>query len=634
MKKISQLIFFCCLASIGLAPSIALASSKHHHKSHKENCCSTPLSKSTTIKKSGIYCLAKDIKGTILIEADDVTLDLNSHEIDANSLPYAVSANGQTGVTIKNGTVVNSSVAGINIVACEEVEVSEITFRGHADLSLSIQATLVGPCLDGFQVTGPSQGILVKECDISEGNRAMLIRGCNDVRIEHSQAYNNVNTIANAVVGIEHCNDVLLQEVYVNNNTKAVPGEGAGPLNIVGPETAVLLVQACNNVQLKNCMTNGNFSENELSGLQVTGADFDLASFCFLFDLTSGVVIDGHQANGNTTTTGDLVGILVIFVANPEIRNSQTNGNITTNASNGDGFYGTQDLTAGLISGGSPGTFIQNHQANQNASHGSESYGIIATALSDALGNPILCDGTVLEDCMCNENGDPLTSTATSGVDLSVGFVLQPSNGAILRRCQTNENKAYANCSGMVLQWNDLLLENCQADNNTSTGAPDPANNVANGSTSGFKNFLCSTDISLISCEASGNTCVNNPAAGIHMFLDPPVNSSNPPYCPTGPLRVVVQECITNNNLSTHSTGYGVRLDGAIDSQVVDSTAIGNTVGFSNTAPDNSFFGNRADDNGTNYQIPGGNNNVVTFTKSTALFSSTPSRWSNISIVP
>src|SRR5438105_402163 len=54
----------------------------------KRTCAPTPISQATTIKKSGSYCLTRDIKGTIIIAADDVKLDLNGHEVDADGNPY------------------------------------------------------------------------------------------------------------------------------------------------------------------------------------------------------------------------------------------------------------------------------------------------------------------------------------------------------------------------------------------------------------------------------------------------------------------------------------------------------------------------------------------------------------------
>ena len=590
----------------------------------ERTCEPTPISKPTTITKSGCYCLTKDICGTIVIAADNVSLDLNCHEIDAKGGNYAIFTEGRTGITIKNGSVVNSAAAGINIIACESVEVSNVTFRNHADRSLSIQAESVGPA-PTFPVTNPSQVILVAHCDISQGNRAMLIKGCNEVRVENCDVYDNVNTIPNAVVCFEHCNDVVLQEVFVNNNTKAVPGQGQGPLGILGPETAVWLVQASNNVQLKNCMTNHNFSENGMSSLLLLGADLGAIPPFVFTGLSSGVIIEGHQSNSNTNTTGTLGAMTIGFVPNPVIRDCQTNGNVTTNASGGTTF-GTQDFLIGLGVARSPGAYIKNHQSNENVSKGSSTLGIIVADFAD---------GAVIEDCQCNDNGDLVESTFLVGIDLSFGLTATPSNGCIVRRCQANGNKARSISTGFLLNWNNALVEGCQANCNISTGDPNPVNNIALGLAAGFAISFDNSSVTLTSCEASDNQCTKSFAAGITGTGFPPIDPNGFLWPP--PHNVVVQDCLTNGNSSTDDVGYGVRLNGATASEVVDCTAIANAVGFFNNigAPFNSFFGNRAENNSIDdYQnIPAGN--TVVFDKATATFVPTPpNRWSNVRIFP
>lgn len=640
-----------CMIKLSLLACASTGLVAKHENRGRE---STPLSKAGTIKRSGEYFLKKDICGTITIAADEVTLNLNNHKVDAKGAPYAINAQGRTGVTIMNGSVVHSKNAGINIIACEEVEVSGITFRDHADISLSIQAESVGPC-PLFEVTRPSQGIWVSNCDISNGNRAMLLRGCDELTIESTYVHDNVNTIPHAVVGIEHCNDVLVYKLCADSNMKQVPHQGqTQPLTTLGFETAVVLIQASNNVHIQNSTTQTNLSLLSMNPLLCIGADFDFTNPeapGIITGLSKGLVIEGHQSDGNMNSMGTSTGINVSFIDNPIIRDSQTNGNITTEASNGTTF-GTQDFLVGLLVLSGKGAYIKNHLSNHNASknivtgNGSETFGILVAA-----GTTSLADGAILEDCMTNDNGDFEQSSIAFGINLSIGSVAASSHGALVRRCQSNGNTAHHGAGGFVLSWNDIRAEDCQADNNRSTGAPDPANNIAQNFTAGFTTFTDVSNIRLLRCTASHNSCIHNPAVGINASGNILGNADLPPgNADLPPSYVVVQECVTNGSSSTHNIGYGVRLYGAKSSQVLDSTAVGNAVGFFNTlgGPHNSFFGNTAENNitlvggnpvVTNYQnIPDGSGdnptgNTVTFFKSTATFSTMPNRWTNLNIV-
>ncbi len=588
-KNILILSLLLCASTLSTARDeekscLSSMCSNNDHK--KETCAPTPISHAKTIKHSGCYCLTKDIKGTITIAADDVMLDLNCHQIDANGNANAVTVSGHTGVTVKNGSIVNASAAGLHIAGCEEVVITDITFRNNADISLCIEAESVGICPD-FTVTNPSQGIWVANLDISQGNRAMLFRGCNELNVKNCFVYENTNTKLLAVVGVEHCNNVVFEEVFVNNNVKAIPGQGEGPLSIIGPDIAVMLVQACNNVQLKNCTTNDNSSEFRMNGLQVTGIDFAFTpDFCINPNLSSGLIIEGHQSNGNINKTGALVGLNILYVPNPIIRNSQTNGNSTTNAQNGT-VFGTQDFLLGMLLFAVPGAFISNHQSNSNKSFGSESYGILTVPGSDFAGGGIFNDGTIIENTMTNDNGalGEHGSTHTLGICIDGGLIRIPSNGLVVRNCQSVNNKSHGAVYGYHIKWNNVLLENCQSDNNIADGASNGAQNTLIGSANGIGIDAGISNITIIGCNTTNNQCLNGPAFGINAAGIPPLVPGNPPNNqPLPAQKVVIQNCVASSNSSINNIGYGIRIQGSSQCQIVDNTAIGNQVGFSNGA--------------------------------------------------
>ncbi len=539
----------------------------------KSSCTPTPISGPSTIACSGNFCLAKDIKGTIVIAASDVVLDLNSHEIDANGAANAIIAHGPTGITIKNGSIVNSSAAGINIIACEEVTVTDITFRDNADISLSMEAESVGECPD-FTVTNPCQGIVVANLDISQGNRAMLFSGCNELSVKNCFVYDNTNTIPNAVVGVEYCNNVFLEEVFADNNTKDIPGQGSLTLPLFGAETAVMLVLASNNVHVKNCTTNKNLSTLEMTGLQVTGIDVQATGTtidCILLDLTTGIIIEGHQANANSNTYGTLIGIALFQVPNPVVRDSQTNGNIITQSTNGIGFP-TQDFLFGLGCVGCPGAHVSNHQSNQNAAKnsvtlkGGEAYGIF---MCSGLG-PVLSNGSVIEDSQANNNGDPIESSKGTGICFGFGILVAPSSGGIIRRCQANGNQAGSAAFGIAVYWDDALVEDCQADNNNSISATDFGNNTALGLTCGISVTAGVKNARVISCSASGNISASSFGVGIDIAGFPEISPFlQPSTLGLAPSNAVIQDCATNNNTST-----GTVVTGSISETTLNVTSV------------------------------------------------------------
>ncbi len=469
MKIRLQLCLFLCAGWLLIANE-ASASFSHNHCLSKTTCEAKAISSAGRIKRPGTYCLTRNICGTIRIDADDVTLDLNSHQINAEENDFAIYAKCKKGVTIKNGSIVRAASAGINLIGCQGVLVEDVDFRHNQDISLNVSAESIGMC-PAFDVAGPSQAIVVSGCTITKGNRGMLLRGCNEVRVENCNVFENINTTPNAVVGIEHCNNVFFEEVLVNNNVKATPSQDTSFPPRVAPRAGVLLVQASNNVELKNCSTCDNTSEFGMNPLLCLGFDYNITVQppCVALNLSQGLVIQGHRSSNNTNTTGSLFAMSIVNVPNVIAKDCETNNNKTTHASNGTTFL-TQDFTAGLLAVGGKGAYIKNHQSNFNVSYGSESFGMLVG--SSSLGG--LADGAVIEDCVTNYNGDFNASTLSIGLDLTVGSAVAQSNGAIIRGCQSNGNAGRSSAVGLLTAWNNVDFDNCQADFNRAQGGPDP----------------------------------------------------------------------------------------------------------------------------------------------------------------
>jgi len=82
-----------------------------------EKTVGVPISKTTTISSPGNYVLQEDITGCIIIDANDVTLDLNNRTITGTCNPVIKVNDGALNAVIKNGNIVgdNQNNDGIGI---------------------------------------------------------------------------------------------------------------------------------------------------------------------------------------------------------------------------------------------------------------------------------------------------------------------------------------------------------------------------------------------------------------------------------------------------------------------------------------------------------------------------------------
>lgn len=597
--------------------------SKHH--CHK-GCPATPICRAEPITKPGNYCLKRNIVGYIPIQSDNVTLDLNSFQIDAAALASAITADGYRSITIENGTILNASVSGLSLKNGSDLTVRNVQFRQNTALSLEVVSC---------------QAVRIEEVDVTLGNRAMNFTSCTELSVVDSRAYNNTNNFADAnplnannIIEVVKCFDVFMERVYANKNIKAVPTQGsAAPFQ---PNTAVFLIYGCQRVSLKNCQTNENTSAKGFRGLSIFGALFLLQPpFAPLppLPVTSGVVIDGHQANDNIGNFAGLPGsvnaISIFGAPGTQLLNSETNGNIGN-----DQAVGTSPATATFATGvavlGSESVVIRKHVSCFNLSHNGDCYGIVASDRSDNI---------LIEDSVTNNNGTLDPSGETNGVNLSIGFTLQPSNGGVIRRVTSNKNKSQKSVQGIFSAFNDVVIEDCVCEFNECVGGfPVPVYNGVNGTAGGFVVF--GKNVRVTRCTSNVNKATNTDASG---FVASIVSPITPPSADPRPTKIIFEDCSATGNISVNDTGYGFKLGNLLDATVALSAvdcvvqkcvAIDNEVGFSQTTTSlNTFLSNVAELSVTPYEnIPTGN--IVTFTKATGAFSGPgvipPTYWSNL----
>ncbi len=170
------------------------------------SCAPTPISSATTITASGPYCLAQDIQGTITINADKVTLDLNCFEI-SNASYGVVITNDHSDVTIKNGTIGGGSTTsqvGISVASgCARISIKNVTivdcelvaldFSGSASSSIET-IDIVNSCIEnsgiGLQTDNVLSG-LIKYCCISQNITGIFLNKSEKIVIGECSSFSN-----------------------------------------------------------------------------------------------------------------------------------------------------------------------------------------------------------------------------------------------------------------------------------------------------------------------------------------------------------------------------------------------------------------------------------------------------------
>jgi len=111
-----------------------------------------------TISTSGVYCLAENITGKILINTDNVILDLNGKTV-TNTSDNCVEVNGTSNALIKNGSVIAANHNGIAVLSgSNQVTIKDVTSYGSA---VGIDAT-------------SSTNVYVDGCDLIASNTGMI----------------------------------------------------------------------------------------------------------------------------------------------------------------------------------------------------------------------------------------------------------------------------------------------------------------------------------------------------------------------------------------------------------------------------------------------------------------------------
>jgi len=265
------------------------------------NCNAIPLTVpagGATISSPGYYCLTGDTVGTITINSDDVTLDLNNHTLS----PTSVNAIDVTGnrITIQNGTIAGSSNIGIFLGHASDIRIYDLNIDGaiigvetlSTTTNLDIARTMVTTATTGFDIIGTSN-VTLSECTASSG-------------------YGNGFAIFGA-----SGSSVLLNSCVAADNVLygfAIHGPNVAVTNCVAQGNSAGFLLNNIDIMLANCIANFNtFYGFEITGVNSTltncmaqgnGTNSSPGAGFFLVNSTTNIMLENCIASFNTGLGG------------------------------------------------------------------------------------------------------------------------------------------------------------------------------------------------------------------------------------------------------------------------------------------------------------------------------------------
>lgn len=91
-----------------------------------------------TLDSSGLWCLTENVCGTIVVNANSVSIDLGGYVLDAGGAAHGISSTQNVGVKIFNGCIQNTSDAGILVTGSTSVEIFDLGMQQRANDSIRV----------------------------------------------------------------------------------------------------------------------------------------------------------------------------------------------------------------------------------------------------------------------------------------------------------------------------------------------------------------------------------------------------------------------------------------------------------------------------------------------------------------
>ncbi len=508
----------------------------------KRTCAPTPISHATTITKSGSYCLTRNIEGTIVIAADDVRLDLNGHEVDAEGNPYAISIIDVKDVAVFNGSVSGSTVAGIFVDPSISIKLFDLFMHDHV--------------LNAIQMANTTD-VDVHNVDFAgdNGERAILFDTCNNISVSNCNMSGFLSTLG-AVLELNTCNSAIVSDVNVFNCTKT---SEAGAYFFTAPTAfvfvggqgipAVETITGCTGVDLVRVKVNNNIINN------------------------TNPATDPDNVGVNWRTAE---AILCIFSSDCTLTDCQTSNN--NDIAGSSATMDTEDYVICCLFCDS--FLINNHQSNDNSCAEPIAYFAPIAAFDS--------NSMVLDGCQANNNivGElivaPFISEMT-GIWIEVYFDFASIHDTVVRNCQANFNQVIAGGAGrtgffqtgflfgIITGGPNCIMDNCQANHN-SMGDANPhtsvigilsesasnssfSNSSANYNTGGFQAMGFDLHITNIATTGAGQKLLNCTASsngnfGISIGYFEDLDQTN--------ADIAIIDCVCNQNGGGTGTVAGI----------------------------------------------------------------------------
>lgn len=158
-------------------------------------CGDIPIMAPITIDVPGVYCLAADITGSIIINVDDVTIDLNNHTINGSGVGTGILINPGSNRIIKNGRIANVAT-GIVMDSNSNTQLNNIIINGYtlAGVQSNNSNTIFVNSLlmttqsgVGFNCTGTNDAYIIKQTIVDGGSSGFVFADISDSVIQDCQ---------------------------------------------------------------------------------------------------------------------------------------------------------------------------------------------------------------------------------------------------------------------------------------------------------------------------------------------------------------------------------------------------------------------------------------------------------------
>lgn len=229
-----------------------------------------------TITHSGEYCVTEDVEGTIAIDANCVSINLESHTVSADGGASAFTATGHSGIRIFNGCISDASDAGVLFIGCSALELSQLHMHDHDN--------------DAIRAEGCNE-LYVHNVDFIGGIsvRALGLESCASSVVENCEM-RNFTSSGNGILEIISSNTVMVQSVDVSGIafTGLTP---AGAIHVVSSTDVVIehshanrtisLNSAGHGILIDTCLDSkvigSQMHGNDDSGVELVGDNTSIA---------------------------------------------------------------------------------------------------------------------------------------------------------------------------------------------------------------------------------------------------------------------------------------------------------------------------------------------------------------------